>query len=201
MEVHTVEIVVAAAIEVAGTSLVVSGDATGVEPPILGTVMVGLFTVVGASPLIGVSTINTCGIDVGEVVASFGSIGALGTTITGVVSVGTMGDMIVGTLGWSTDTGAAAGDVIVSHWNAVQDLLSTAIQLNHGSTTSRHRRQDKQSILTALQTIPSYSSHSAPELIVSLKHCRQSEPMHALAKARSSTHASGVKEKSFSGSQ
>ena len=151
--VHKVDnVTVVAAIEVVGTSLVITGDVTGVGPPILGTAT-GTMGLDGTVPLVGVTTMESNGTDVGKVVVSFD--GTVGTTITGTGTVGTAGGTIVGTLGWSTDDGATAGEANVSHWKVAHVFVSAVIQFNHGSTTSRHRRQDKQSMLTASQTIPS----------------------------------------------
>lgn len=178
--------VAAAALDVAGTSRLLGA--------------VGPSSLVGAigattGAAVGVSTISSIGTDVGEVVVSFKSTVSFGEFTVGLA---TGARTMVGT---GCCKGDAAGTAFESHWKVSQDLLSVARQRSHGSTTLRHCRQDKQSILTASHTIPSKFSHVAPESIVSPKHCRQSDPIQEVAKARSSTHASGVAEKSFRGSQ
>lgn len=113
---HKLESVVTVAIEVSRTSLVVIGEMVGsIGPFVFGTVTTGLFTVVGPSPLLGASTMDACGVDVGEVVAPVGGIGAVGTTAAGVGTVGKNGGIIVGELGCSTDDGAVAGETLASH--------------------------------------------------------------------------------------
>ena len=119
MGVHKDENKVLAAIEVVGTSLVVSVGRTGIGPSILGTTIVGLINVNGAK--LGAPTMDTIGNVVGVDVVSFDSAGA----------VGAAGEMSVGALG-------AAGDSIASHWKVAHDLPSTAMQRSHGSTTFRH---------------------------------------------------------------
>jgi hypothetical protein len=118
---HKLESVVLTAAEVVGTSLVVAVGETGAGPSMLGTTMVGLFTVAGAT--VGATTMDVIGTLVGDVVSFDRNDGG--------VAVGAAGGMIVGTLG-------AAGDAIASHWKVAHDLLSTAIQRSHGSTTLRH---------------------------------------------------------------
>jgi hypothetical protein len=113
------ENVVLTAVEVVGTSLVVAVGVTGVGPSMLGTTIVGLLNVAGAT--FGATTMDVIGMVVGKDVVSFDRIGAAGTA----------GGITVGTLG-------AAGDAIASHWKVGHDLLSTAIHRSHGSTTLRH---------------------------------------------------------------
>ena len=119
------ENVILVAIEVVGTSLVVSVGGTGVRS-MLGNTTVGLLTDTGAT--VGERTMDDIGIVVGRDDVSFDRIGAVVVSNKdGEVAVGTAGGVIVGKLGAAR-----------SHWKASQDLLSTAIHLNHGSTTLRH---------------------------------------------------------------
>ena len=143
----TYAVTVAAALEVVGTSRLLGA--------------VGPSSLVGAigattGAAVGVSTISSIGTDVGEVVVSFKSTVSFGEFTVGLA---TGARTMVGT---GCCKGDAAGTAFESHWKVSQDLLSVARQRSHGSTTLRHCRQDKQSILTASHTIPSKFSHVAP---------------------------------------
>ena len=145
----TYAVTVAAALEVAGTSRLLGA--------------VGPSSLVGAigattGAAVGVSIISSIGTDVGEVVVSFNSTVSFGEFTT--VGLATTGAKIM--VGTGCCKGDAAGTAFESHWKVSQDLLSVARQRSHGSTTLRHCRQDKQSILTASHTISSKFSHVAP---------------------------------------